>query len=91
MKRGTELAGLDLKYFASGGFWTTLGQGINAILAFALTIAFANMIPKETYGIYRYILSIAGILNIFTLKGMNTAVVQAVAAATARSRELGRR
>ncbi|MBI2635386.1 MAG: oligosaccharide flippase family protein [Parcubacteria group bacterium] len=79
LQYGTEFMGLDLKYFASGGFWTTLGQGINAILTFALTIAFANLIPKEAFGVYRYILSIAGILNIFTLKGMNTAVVQAVA------------
>lgn len=71
--------GLDLKYFASGGFWTIFGQGINSVLALFLTVAFANLLPKETYGLYRYTLSIAGILNIFTLRGMNTAVVQAVA------------
>lgn len=77
---GTKIFGLDLKYFASGGFWTTFGQGINSVLALILIIAFANFLPKETYGLYKYILSIAGILNIFTLRGMNTAVVQAVAA-----------
>lgn len=76
---GTELLGLDLRYFASGGFWTTLGQSINGIISFLLIIIFANLLPKETYGLYRYILSLAGILNIFTLTGMNAAVVQAVA------------
>ncbi len=78
--RGTEFLGLDLKYFASGGFWTTLGQGVNGAISFFLVIAFANLLPKETYGLYRYILSLAGIFNIFTMTGMNTAVSQAVAA-----------
>ncbi len=76
---GTEFFGLDLKYFAAGGFWTTLGQSINGVISFLLIIAFANLLPKETYGLYRYILSLAGILNIFTLTGMNTAIVQTVA------------
>ncbi|MDO8676857.1 MAG: oligosaccharide flippase family protein [Candidatus Azambacteria bacterium] len=80
LQYGTEFLGLDLKYFASGGFWTTLGQGINTVLSLILLIAFANLLPKETYGFYRYILSLAGIFNIFTLMGMNTAVGQAVAA-----------
>ncbi|KKS44593.1 MAG: Polysaccharide biosynthesis protein [Candidatus Azambacteria bacterium GW2011_GWB1_42_17] len=80
LRRGTELLGLDLGYFASGGFWTTLGQGANTIIALLLTVAFANLLPKEIYGNYRYILSLAGIFNIFTLTGMNNAVVQATAA-----------
>lgn len=79
LRYGTEFLGLDLKYFASGGFWTTFGQGANGILAFLLTIAFANLLPKETYGLYRYILSLAGIFNVFTLFRMNNAVDQAVA------------
>jgi O-antigen/teichoic acid export membrane protein len=56
-----------------------MGQLISAAAAFLLSIAFANLLPKETFGIYRYILSIAGILAIPTLSGMNTAVIQAVA------------
>ncbi len=76
---GTEFLGLDLKYFASGGFWTTFGQGMNGLISFLLVIAFANLLPKETYGFYRYILSLAGIFNIFTMTGMNAAVGQAVA------------
>lgn len=77
---GTQILGLDLKYFASGGFWTTLGQGVNSAMALALTVAFANLIPKETYGLYRYAISLANLLNIFTLTGMNTAIGQAAAA-----------
>lgn len=77
---GTELLGLDLKYFASGGFWKTIGTVITNILAALLMIAFANFLPKETYGLYRYILSLVGILTVFSLTGMNISVAQATAA-----------
>ncbi len=44
-----------------------------------LIVAFANLLPKETYGLFRYILSLAGILSIFTLTGIKRAIGQAVA------------
>ncbi len=70
----------DMVYLAKGSFWQTFGQVTNNILSFLLVLLFANFLPKETYGLYRYILSVAGILNVFTLSGMNQAVAQAVAA-----------
>lgn len=70
---------LDMVYFASGSFWQTVGQVINSLLALGLVLVFANFLPKETYGTYRYLISLAGILNIFTLTGMSQAVAQAVA------------
>lgn len=69
----------DMFYIAKTGSWVTFGQMTNNILSLALLVAFANLLPKETYGIYRYILSIAGILGIFTLTGMSSAVVRTVA------------
>lgn len=69
----------DMVYLTKGTFWLTLGQVISSASSFLLAIAFANLLPKETYGIYRYILSIVGILSIPTLSGMNTTVTQAVA------------
>ena len=77
--RGTALFGIDLKYFASGGFWTACNQLVNGLLSFLLVIAFANLLPKETYGIYTYLLSLSGFFTVFTLSGMNAAVLQAVA------------
>jgi O-antigen/teichoic acid export membrane protein len=69
----------DMVYLARGGFWLTLGQIISTAASFLLAIAFANLLPKETYGNYRYILSLVGILGIFSLTGMGTATTQAVA------------
>jgi len=70
---------MDMVYLAKGGFWVTFGQSVTSILSLILIIAFANLLPKETYGTYRYILALAGMLNILTLTGMNSAVGRAVA------------
>lgn len=70
----------DMVYLAKSGFWVLFGQTTSSLLSLILIIVFANMVSKETYGLYRYVLSLAGILNIFTLTGMNQAVIQAVAA-----------
>lgn len=69
----------DMVYLAKGGFWITFGQSASTLLSLVLIIAFANLLPKETYGTYRYILSLASLLNIFTLTGMNSAVARSVA------------
>jgi len=69
----------DMVYLARGGFWLGFGQIISTASVFLLAIAFANLLPKETYGIYKYALSLAEILTALTLTGMNTAVAQAVA------------
>ena len=69
----------DMVYLASGGFWLTLGQAISSLSAFGLAVGFANLVPPETYGTYKYILSIAGIFSLFTLPGINTAVSRAAA------------
>lgn len=71
---------IDLTYILKGGSWLTLGQVTSAFIAFLLSIAFAHLIPKETYGEYKYILSITGVLGIFSLSGMGVAITRAVSA-----------
>lgn len=66
-------------YLFHGSFWLTISQAVSSISSFLLAIAFANLLPKETFGVYKYVLSVAGVLGIATLSGMNTAVTQAVA------------
>ena len=69
----------DMVYLAKGNFWQVSGQVVSNVLSLALIFVFANYLPKETYGLYRYILSLAGILGIFALTEMNQAIGQAVA------------
>lgn len=69
----------DMVYLAKGGFWLTTGQVFSSLSGFLLAMAYANFLPKESYGLYKYILSLSGVINSLTLTGMNTAVTQAVA------------
>lgn len=69
---------IDLRYTLSGGFFLGLTQVTSAIVAFGLTIAFANLLPVETYGTYRYVLAVYGLLAIASLPGVDTAVLQSI-------------
>ncbi len=69
----------DMVYLASGSFWLVLEQAVFSLSSLALAVAFANLIPQETYGTYKYILSLAGIFGIFALPGINTALARATA------------
>ncbi len=70
----------DMVYLARGGLWLGSGQIWGAVIAFGLSLAFANLLTPESYGIYKYVLSVAGIIGALTLTGMGTAVIQGVAA-----------
>lgn len=69
----------DMLYLAKGGFWLTLGQAASMATGLLLVIGFANLLPKDVYGNYKYILSLAGIIGSISLTGMGLAVTQAVA------------
>ncbi len=69
----------DTMYIARGGFWLGIGQIVSSGSVLLTSIAFANLLSPETFGIYRYILSINSLLLITTLSGIDSAVTQAVA------------
>ena len=69
----------DTTYLAKGGFWLTAKQVVTSLGALGLTIIMANLFNKETFGNYKYILSIFGILTITSLGGMSTAITQSSA------------
>ena len=69
----------DMVYLAKGGFWLTLSKIIGIIVSFLLSIAFANLLSKNSYGTYKYVLSIAGILSVAALPGLNIALSRAIA------------
>ena len=68
----------DMVYLAQGGFWTIFAQIIISLSTLGLAIAFAHYASKETYGQYKYILSIASILGTLTLTGLGPAVIRSV-------------
>ncbi len=69
----------DMNYLVFGSFWLTLGQGFNAITAILLAILFANILTPEQYGTYQFIISMAGVVAVFSLNGMRFAIIRGVA------------
>ena len=69
----------DMTYIARGGFWLSLRSVMTGLIAFLLAIAFANLVLPETYGIYRFLLSLSGIISAFALTGLGTAATRAIA------------
>lgn len=69
----------DMTYLAKGGSWLFAGQVINFGLAFVQLWVFANLLPKEVYGQYRFLLTALTLLALTTLPGMGIALVRAAA------------
>ena len=68
----------DMVYLTTGGFWLAVGQGAQMVLGFASAVVFANYLPPELYGNFRYILSVTAIIAAFSLSGISTAISGAV-------------
>lgn len=79
LRRSEGLFKVDMIYVTKGGFWTSLRFGAGIIASLITMVAFGNLVPKETYGTYSYMLSLAGTFGFLTLSGMGSAVVRSVA------------
>lgn len=69
----------DMVYVASGGFWLTSAQVMANLLSLPLSAAFAHFLTQNEYGLYRYALSLAAIVSIFSLTGLSTSITRSVA------------
>lgn len=69
----------DMVYVAEGGFWLFTAKVLMFVVGFGMSVAFANLMEPEKYGIYKYALSLVSIAGTFSLVGMGTAVNQATA------------
>lgn len=70
---------VNMRYILSGGFWSNLNFITSSLLALLLSVAFAHFIPKDIYGVYQYILSLAAIFTSFSLTGINSSITRSVA------------
>ncbi len=79
LKASEKYTKTDMIYLIRGGFWLTLANVLTSAMVFIMAIVFANHIPAHEYGVYKYFLSVLGILSITTLTGIGGMVSQAVA------------
>ena len=79
LQRVQRITKTDVRYLLRGGFWLVLGQGFRMLSGLVLLVAFANLLPKEVYGTYQFVMAAATILSAFTLSGMGSAITRATA------------
>ncbi|MBP7770576.1 MAG: oligosaccharide flippase family protein [Candidatus Pacebacteria bacterium] len=79
LRQSEQYTKTDMVYVARGGFWSVAGSIATTIIAAAVLLAFANLLPKESYGTYQYILTMIDLFGIFALAGMDTAVGRSTA------------
>ena len=60
------------------GSFLVLASIITSATNFGIVYILANYIPPETYGAYKYILAVVGVLSTTTLQGMNIAILRSV-------------
>src|ERR1700683_4653793 len=69
----------DMVYLARGGFLSLFGQGMGLVASLGLAIAVSHFVSKESYGIYKYAISVVTILSLFSLNNIGSAVFQSAA------------
>jgi O-antigen/teichoic acid export membrane protein len=69
----------DMRYLVAGSFWNIADAVIGGGIAFCTAIAFANLLPKEVYGTYQYILSGVTLLGLLALPATKSAIFYAAA------------
>ena len=60
---------IDAKYLYTGVFWIGITTSIVFLATFFRSSVFANFLRPETYGTYRYVLSIIEITTALSLTG----------------------
>ena len=78
-KRLGDKIGLDLPYYVENGFWASLGQAIQIILAIALSVVLARFTSEKVLGQYNFLLSILTIFSIISFPGVNISLLRAIA------------
>jgi O-antigen/teichoic acid export membrane protein len=70
---------MDVRYIFFGGGAMAVGQVAVTGISLVSAIAFANLISKDTYGTYQYILTTGEFLTTFSLIGIGRASITSVA------------
>lgn len=70
---------LPLKESTSNMLYVTLGRSVSFLASLAVVMVMAAHVPRDVVGSYNFLMATLSIISLFTLPGMNTALVRAVA------------
>lgn len=69
----------DMLYLAKGGFWMLIGQAGAVFFSLALAVIFGHFATQDTYGNYKYVITLGSLLTALSLSGLNTGVTRSAA------------
>lgn len=69
----------DMRYIAKGGFWLGTGHGVTTIISIGMALILGNLVSPSNYGVYKYILALAGAAGALSLSGLAISISRAVA------------
>jgi len=79
IRKLSKYINIDLIYFTNKGKYLLLAHIITLLMRFLLSVVLARSLSKVIYGQYSFVLSVVGTLLIFTLPGMDSALMIASA------------
>jgi O-antigen/teichoic acid export membrane protein len=79
LRRLEKYTKTDNVYLVKSGVYLVLNQGVNVLNGFLLYVLITHYLPKETYGQYKYLLSLFGLFAVTTFTGMDAALTRAIA------------
>jgi len=69
----------DITYLIHGVGWLGSAKLLSSVFSFGLMVAFANLLPAETYGTYSYVMAVISIIVLTSLPGIDSAMARSVA------------
>jgi len=79
LRRIERITKTDNVYLAKNASLLIFTQGINVLNGFVLYLLISHFLPKETYGQYKYFLSLFSLFSLATFTGVDISVSRAVA------------
>ncbi|MFW6210438.1 MAG: oligosaccharide flippase family protein, partial [Patescibacteria group bacterium] len=79
LDRINQRARTDIKPILGGLSWLFSGQILIAVIGFLSTVVLANFLDEASFGEYKYLLTLAGMVGVLSLTGLKEATVRAVA------------
>ncbi len=78
-ERMSQFFKTDMAYVAKSSFWMNGNFVVASIFGLVTSILLADLVSKETYGTYQFILAIASTIAVFVPNNMSSAVLRGVA------------
>jgi O-antigen/teichoic acid export membrane protein len=78
LDKAQRLLKVDIRYVIRGNLWLNLNRAVSIINGLILSVAFANLITKETYGTYTFALAALGLFSMPQTTGLASAISKSV-------------